>query len=207
MVDRFEKWRFRNNDGAIIEGDLELHGNIKGNQSLDVEHGAGAVGTYAPQLTRTEVGGIITTNILFDFTGISVLGTQAKDSIGKAGGALFPSYIGRYTVAKCGVLFKVSMTCLTVPTEGTATINADIDLGFDGVGTMYMGDGVAIDDIVINGATFVRGETVQNLSPLAAASDNDYIYLIEGGTTATTGIYADGCYLIQLFGHQIHDKT
>ena len=64
MVDRFEQWRFRSNDGQIIEGDLELYGNIKGNQSLDTEHGAGAVGTYAPQLTRTKVGGIITTNIL-----------------------------------------------------------------------------------------------------------------------------------------------
>ena len=199
-VDRFEKWNFRNNEGIIVEKDIELQGDLIGKQGLDVEHAVGAIGTLgAPQLTRTKVGGVITTNILVDMDGYAVLGTQAKDAIGLVG---INCYIGRYTVAKCGVLYKVSMTCLTVPTEETATINADIDLGFDGDGTILQG-GDPIDDIIINGATFVRGETVQNLSPLASASDGDYIYLIEGGTTASTGEYSGGCFLIQLFGHQV----
>ena len=201
-VDKFEKWRFRQND-VLIEKDLELWGDIKGQQTIVREHGLGSVGTLgAPETSRITVDGTIITTIKVDLDGLTVKGTQAKDCIGLQLGSL-PAYIGRYVVANYGVLYKVEMLCTVAPTQETATITQDIDLGFDGVGTMYQNDAVAIDDIVINTAALVRGETVTNDSPLAAASDNDYIYLIEGDTAATTGEYSGGQFVIKFYGHTV----
>ena len=201
MRNIFEATRFRQNN-VTVEKDLELWGNIKGQQTIAAEHGLGTVGTLgAPQTSRIITDGTIVTSILVDLDGWTVKGTQAKDCIGVQNS--LPAYIGRYVVAKYGVLYKVEMTCLVAPTEETATITQDIDLGFDGVGTMYQNDAVAIDDIVINTAALVRGETAVNNSPLAAASDNDYIYLIEGDTAATTGEYSGGQFLIKFWGHQV----
>ena len=96
MVDRFEQWRFRNNDGIIVENDLELFGDIKGRQVIPSESGLGAVGTFgAPVMTRVTIDGTIIKTIKVDLDGYTVKGTQAKDSIGLQLGSL-PSYIGRY---------------------------------------------------------------------------------------------------------------
>ncbi len=198
MVDRFEKWRFRNNSGILVENDVELWGDLKGNQGLAGEHAAGAIGTLgAPVTTRVTIDGVIIKTIKIDLDGLAVLGTQAKDAIALVGIA---AYIGRYVIATDGVCFRIEMSCIVVPTEETATITQDIDLGADDDATILQG-GDPIDDIIVNTAALVAGETVVNNAPALTA--NDYIFLIEGDTAATTGEYAGGQFIIKFFGHPV----
>ena len=201
MVERFERWKFLNNSGILVQEDIELGGDLKGKQVIPTEHGLGSVGTLgAPVMSRVTIDGTIIKTIKVDLDGYTVKGTQAKDSIGLQLGSL-PSYIGRYIIARDGVCFKIEFICTVTPTEETATIEGDIDLGFDGVGTMYQNDGVAIDDIKANGATLVTGQSIINNAP--ALTDLDYIYLIEGATNGSTGEYSGGQFIIKMYGHPI----
>ena len=196
MVDKFEAWRFRNDITA--EGDLELWGDIKGQQVTAAEHAVGAIGTLgAPVTTRQTLDGVIVKTIKIDLDGLAVLGTQAKDAIALVGGV---AYIGRHVVATDGVCFKIEMSCIVAPTQETATITQDIDLRADDDATITQG-GDPIDDVIVNTATLVAGETVVNNAP--ALTDLDYIFLIEGDTAATTGEYSGGQFIIKFFGHPV----
>ena len=163
--------------------------------------GAGALGTGtigAPKTYRRIENGTIITTIKVDITGLSVLGTQAKDAIGLASGA---AYIGTYLAATYGIVFRIEMSCVEAPGEGTSTITQDIDLGADGDATIVQADGDPIDDIIVNTATLVAGETVVNNVP--ALTEADSIYLIEGDTAASTGVYNAGQFIIKFYGHQL----
>lgn len=161
-------------------------------------YGAGALGTnIAPRQYRYNEGGHIITEIHVDLTGLACKGDAAKDAIGLAAGGA--AYIGRYVVADYGVVYKIEMICVELPTEGTATITTDIDLGAEDVATTAY-DG-AVDDVIVNTAALVAGEVVTNDVPALTA--NDYIYLIEGDTAATTGVYSGGQYIIRFHGHAL----
>lgn len=165
---------------------------------LPAEHGAGAIGTaFAPRTRRWTENGTIITQIEVDITGLGVVGTAAKDAIGLAAGGA--AYIGRYVTATYGIVYKIEMICVELPGEGTATITADIDLGAEDVGTTAY-DG-PVDDIILNTASLVAGEIATNNVPALTA--NDYIYLIEGDTAATTGVYNAGQYVIRFYGHPV----
>jgi hypothetical protein len=163
----------------------------------DAEHGAGAVGTaFAPRTYRWQQDGHIITEIHVDLTGLAVVGTAAKDVIGLA--AVDECYIGRYVTATNGIVYRIEMICVELPTEGTATITTDIDLGADDQVLDY---DEGADDIILNTGGLVAGQIVVNETPALTA--NDYIYLIEGDTTAATGVYSGGQYIIRLFGHAL----
>lgn len=166
--------------------------------ALAAEHGAGAIGTaFAPRTYRYTRDGAIVTEIHVDLTGLGCVGTAAKDAIGLvAGGA---AYIGRYVVATYGIVFRIEMICLELPGEGTATITADVDLGAEDIGTTAY-DG-PVDDVVINTASLIAGEMASTDVPALTA--NDYLYLIEGDTAATTGVYNAGQYVIRFYGHPL----
>lgn len=168
--------------------------------ALAAEHGAGAIGTStAPELNRWVENGTIITQIKVDITGLACKGDAAKDAIGLAAGGA--AYIGRYVTATYGIVYRVEMSCIQLPGQGTATITADIDLGAEDVGTTAYD--AAVDDVVINTASLVAGETaVTNVPALTA---NDYLYLVEGDTAATTGVYNAGQYLITFYGHPLLD--
>lgn len=195
MVDKFEAWRFRNT--VLMEDELELWGDLKG-KVAPAEHAAGAIGTLgAPVTTRQIVDGVIIKTIKLDLDGMAVLGTQAKDAIGLVGIA---PYIGRYVVATDGVCFRVEIACIVAPTQETATITQDIDLGADDDVTILQG-GDPIDDVIVNTATLVAGEVVVNNAPALTA--NDYIFLIEGDTAASTGEYSGGQFIVKFYGHPV----
>jgi hypothetical protein len=185
---------------AVVRRDAD--GNFDTGKTLSAQYGAGALGTSdlgGPVTTRKIENGIITTTIKVDITGLACKGDAAKDAIGLAAGGA--AYIGRYVVADYGVVYRVEMACLELPGEGTATITADIDLGAeDAADTAYDG---AVDDVVINTASLVAGEVaVTNVPALTA---NDYLYLVEGDTAATTGVYNAGQYVITFYGHALLD--
>ncbi len=194
-VDKFEAWRFRNT--VLAEDSLELWGDLKG-KVAPAEHAVGAIGTLgAPVTTRQIVDGVIIKTIKLDLDGMAVLGTQAKDAIALVGAL---AYIGRYVIATDGVCFKIEMACISVPTQETATITQDIDLGADDDGTILQG-GDPIDDIIVNTAALVAGEVAVNNAPALTA--NDYIFLIEGDTTGSTGEYSGGQLIIKFYGHPL----
>jgi hypothetical protein len=162
------------------------------------EHGAGAIGTaFAPRTYRWSEHGHVITEIHVDITGLGCKGDAAKDAIGLAAGG--DAYIGRYVTATYGIVYKIEMMCVELPGEGTATITADIDLGAeDDSDVAYDGP---VDDVVINTASLVAGETATTDVPALTA--NDYIYLVEGDTAATTGVYNAGQYIIRFHGHAV----
>lgn len=165
---------------------------------LTAEHGVGAIGTaFAPRTYRYTREGTIITEIHVDLTGLACKGDAAKDAIGLAAGGA--AYIGRYVVATNGVVYRVEMSCLEAPGEGTATITSDIDLGAeDAADTAYDG---AVDDVVIDTGGLAAGKTYVNDAPALTA--NDYLYLVEGDTAASTGVYNAGQVIVRLFGHAV----
>ncbi len=163
---------------------------------LPAEHGAGWAVDIPPKTSRRYENGTIITEIKVDLDGAHVTGTAAKDVIGLVGTAA--SQIGRYVVATYGIVYRIEMICIVAPTEETATITQDIDLGADD-GLLAQDD--SADDVVIDTATLVAGETVIDNVPALTA--NDYIYLIEGDTAATTGEYSGGQFIVRFYGHPV----
>ena len=188
---------------TTFSGTITATGAVTTDVLQSAEHGAGAIGTGAigaPDTYRRTENGVIITTIKIDITGLACLGTQAKDAVGLETGTP-AAYIGKYVTATYGIVYRIEMSCVELPGEGTATITVDIDLGADPDATIAEGDGDAIDDIVINTASLVAGETA--VTDVPALTPNDYIYLIEGGTDAATGVYDAGQYIIRFYGHPL----
>ena len=165
--------------------------------TLDAEHGAGAIGTaFAPKTFRRIENGDIITEIWVDITGLACKGDAQGDVIGLAAGGA--AYIGRYVVADYGIVYKIEMICLEAPGEGTATYEPDIDLMADDEADLAY-DSAADDTVIAAARDWVAGEMAQNLVPKLTA--NDYLYLGEGDTGATTGVYNAGQFLFRFFGH------
>ena len=164
------------------------------------ESGAGVLGTSsfgAPRTYRREEDGVIITQIKFDLTGLGVVGTAANDVIGLVAGGV--AFIGRYVTATNGIIFKATMSCVEAA-AGSATITQDIDIASNASGTLIY-DGAAGAAKVINGATMVAGQSVVNWVPAMTA--NDYLYIVEADTAATTGVYSAGQYILTLYGHAL----
>ena len=187
-------------------GDLtgDVTGDITGDilaTTLAAEHGAGAIGTSsfgAPQTTRRTENGTIITEIKVDITGLACKGDAADDAIGLAAGGV--AYIGRYVTATYGIGYKVEMLCIEAPGQGTATITQDIDLAAEATGLIEY-DGAIGGTTIINTATLVAGEVATNAAPALTA--NDYIYLAEGDTAASTGVYNAGQFIVRFYGHAL----
>ena len=196
----------------IISGDINMGtltanitGNITGQHLLTLqsaEHGAGAIGTaFAPRTYRGYMmNGDIVTSIHVDLTGLGCNGQAAGDAIGLVTDAP-PAYIGRYVVATYGVVYKVEMICIEAPGEGTATITSDIMLSADDEADIGYDGAVDGGDIVDPAGAIAAGKMYQTLIP--AMTPNDYLYLTEGSTEATTGVYNAGQLIINLYGHPV----
>lgn len=172
---------------------------------LAAEHGDGAISTaFAPITTRRIVNGTIITEIKVDLTGLGCKGAAAGDAIGLVS-TVPDAYIGRYVVATDGIVFKVEMICLELPAgSGSATLNIDLTpnsssgLGYD---EAVSGTAIIDNSSLSSGSTLVAGEVVQNAVP--ALTGNDYLYLTEGDTAATDGVYTAGQFIIRLYGHPV----
>ncbi len=182
----------------ILEGALTADIAISGNEITSTS-GAGAIGTgtpTAPRTWRSTKDGVITTQIKFDVTALGAVGTIADDVIGlTTGGA---AYIGRYVVADCGVVFKTALSCVESPTEDAATFTADINITSNASAALAY-DGAAGAVQPITGGGMLIGTTVENFLNTMAA--NDYLYITEEDTTASTGTFASGMYIFTMWGH------
>ena len=164
---------------------------INRGDAVSAEHGAGAIGTaFAPRTYRYTRDGSIITDIEIDLTGLDSAGT-GDDIIGLDGTA--PAYIGQNVPAVNGIIYKVEMTCLEVPTAGDADVilveGSESDEHFDdavtGTGTICDGTG-----------DWGLGETIVNINP--GLTDDYYYYLTQGGSDNNT--YTAGQYLIRFYG-------
>lgn len=163
------------------------------------EHGVGAVGTaFAPRTYRWRENGDIVTEIQVDLTGLACAGATAGDAIGLAAGGA--AYIGRYTTAKNGILYRCEMIVPETPTQATATITLDIDLVASASGTVAY-DGAAASATILDTGGIAAGDVyTNNSSPITA---NHYLYLAEGDTAGATGVYSGGQVIIRLYGREV----
>jgi len=141
--------------------------------------------------------GLIRTEIHVDLTGLKAKGSDAADVIGLD--SVNNAYIYQNLVAKNGIIFKYDVSCIKAPTQEIATITQDIDFAWNASGTLEYDGAAGSPEVDTN--TLVAGETKTiNVANLTA---NHYLYITEGDTAATTGVYSGGQFVITLYGYAV----
>jgi hypothetical protein len=163
--------------------------------TLPTEAGTGittGTGTiYASSIT--EQGGIITTQIMIDVTGLR--STGVGDIIGVNGTALV-CHIGQITAARNGTILGGSITCLEAPTGGEPDI--DVYSATEGTGVE---DG-AIGDLTETQLVNTGDHTIGLVSTLTAVpAADEYLYLVAQGA-GTDADYTAGKFMIELRGYR-----
>jgi hypothetical protein len=157
-------------------------------------YGPGAVSTeIAPQVFTQTVNDEIITTIKVDLTGLGNT-NQANGVLGLDSGA---AYLLRYETAVHGILYKVEMSCLETPASAGAETK-DIDLTSNASGLLIKNDDGGSSKLLTMGGPAAKGTTFQNLVT-GGGTDEEYLYLTEGGTPADID-YTAGKFVIKLYG-------
>jgi len=161
--------------------------------TMPVEAGTGittGTGTiYRSSVQR--VGGIITTRILIDLTGLR--STGGADIIGVNGTALV-CHIGQITAARNGTILTGSMECFEAPTGGDPDINVHSATEGTGVEDGAIGD--LTETLLVNAGDATLGSKVYFTGVPAA---DQFLYLTTGA--ATDADYSAGKLFIELMGY------
>lgn len=176
-------------DGNV--GDITT-GRITSPTAVAVAPGAGTAGTDT--ILKSSVvknGGIITTSILIDLTGLAS-STTDLDIIGTGTAAAF---ITRIDPAINGTLLGGRVTCLETPAGGIADIDIYSATEATGVFDGAVGDLVEVA-MLTRGGNWAAGD-VKGLTGVPVAGK--YVYLT-GGAAGTAAAYTAGVLLIELFG-------
>ena len=162
--------------------------------TMAVEAGTGittGTGTiYRSSVQR--VGGIITTRILIDLTGLR--STGSGDIIGVNGTSLV-CHIGQITAARNGTILTGSMECFEAPAGGDPDIN--VHSATEGTGVE---DGAIADlteTLLVNAGDATLGSKVYFTAVPAA---DEFLYLTLGDTTDAD--YTAGKLFIELMGYE-----
>jgi hypothetical protein len=162
--------------------------------TMPVEAGTGittGTGTiYRSSVQR--VGGIITTRILIDLTGLR--STGGADIIGVNGTALV-CHIGQITAARNGTILTGSMECFEAPTGGDPDIN--IHSATEGTGVEDGAIGDLTETLLVNAGDATLGSKVYFTGVPAA---DQFLYLTTGA--ATDADYSAGKLFIELMGYE-----
>ena len=161
--------------------------------TMSVEAGTG-ITTGSGTVYRSSVireGGIITTQILIDLTGLR--STGSGDIIGVNGTALV-CHIGQIVAATNGTILTGSMECFEAPTGGDPDINVHSATEGTGVEDGAIGD--LTETLLVNAGGATLGSKVYFTAVPAADS---FLYLTTGA--ATDGDYTAGKLLIELKGY------
>ena len=173
--------------------------NSSGFASLDAnklgtEAGAGITGgtgtIYRSSVMRQ--GGIITTRILIDLTGLR--STANGDIIG-VNGTSEVCHIGQITAAENGTIIAGSMECFEAPTGGDPDINVHSAKEGTGVEDGAISD--LTETLLVNAGDASLGSKVY-FTALPAA--DEFLYLTLGATTDAD--YTAGKLLIELIGYE-----
>lgn len=180
--------------GTTVTYAWRLIAQYGSDQSLATPAGVGitaGTGTVYESSVRRE-GGIITTRIMIDLTGLGS-STTDLDVIGVAGG---PAHLGQITTEQNGVILAGRVTCLELPATGAD----DIILYSADEGTAVFDDGIAAltnDTVLVDPAGAWTNGAVKGVTTVPAP--NQYLYLANG-EAGTVGTYTAGKFLIELFG-------
>ena len=162
--------------------------------TMPVEAGTGITGgtgtIYRSSVMRS--GGIITTRILIDLTGLR--STANGDIIG-VNGTSNVCHIGQITAARNGTIIAGSMECFEAPAGGDPDIN--VHSATEGTGVE---DGAIADlteTLLVNAGDASLGSKVY-FTGLPAA--DEFLYLTLGATTDAD--YTAGKLLIELIGYE-----
>ena len=161
--------------------------------TMSVEAGTG-ITTGSGTVYRSSVireGGIITTQILIDLTGLR--STGSGDIIGVNGTALV-CHIGQIVAATNGTILTGSMECFEAPTGGDPDINVHSATEGTGVEDGAIGD--LSETLLVNAGDATLGSKVYFTAVPAADS---FLYLTTGA--ATDADYTAGKLLIELKGY------
>ena len=161
---------------------------------MPVEAGTGITGgtgtIYRSSVMRS--GGIITTRILIDLTGLR--STASGDIIG-VNGTSNVCHIGQITAARNGTILTGSMECFEAPAGGDPDIN--VHSATEGTGVE---DGAIADlteTLLVNAGDATLGSKVYFTAVPAA---DEFLYLTLGDTTDAD--YTAGKLLIELMGYE-----
>ena len=135
-------------------------------------------------------GGIITTTILIDLTGLR--STASGDIIG-VDGTSNPCHIGQITAAQNGTIIAGSMECFEAPTTGDPDIN--VHSATEGTGTEDSAISGLTETLLVNAGDATLGSKVFFTAFPAA---DEFLYLTLGATTE--GTYDAGKLVITLIG-------
>ena len=162
--------------------------------TLSVEAGTGiTTGTGTIYKTAVQrVGGIITTRILIDLTGLR--STGSGDIIGVNGTALV-CHIGQITAAQNGTILTGSMECFEAPAGGDPDINVHSATEGTGVEDGAIGD--LTETLLVNAGDATLGSKVYFTAVPAA---DQFLYLTTGD--ATDADYTAGKLFIELMGYE-----
>jgi len=161
--------------------------------TMPVEAGTG-ITTGSGTIYRSSVqrvGGIITTRILIDLTGLR--STGGADIIGVNGTALV-CHIGQITAARNGTILTGSMECFEAPAGGDPDIN--VHSATEGTGVE---DGAIADlteTLLVNAGDATTGSKVYFTGVPAA---DEFLYLTTGA--ATDADYTAGKLFIEMMGY------
>ena len=161
--------------------------------TMAVEAGTG-ITTGSGTVYRTSVqrsGGIITTRILIDLTGLR--STGSGDIIGVNGTALV-CHIGQITAAQNGTILTGSMECFEAPAGGDPDIN--IHSADEGTGVEDAAISGLAETLLVNSGDATLGSKVF-FSAVPAA--DQFLYLTTGA--ATDADYTAGKLFIELMGY------
>lgn len=153
----------------------------------------GSEGPYIGSIRRD--GSIIVTAIFANLDDLVGSATDL-DIIGES--ATANCHWGQITLAKSGTIFGGRVTCLEVPTGGSADIDfysSDVATGTQDViiTDAALGTETAL---VTAGGAWTAAAPVKTMTGLPTA--NDYIYIVNGA--ASGGTFTAGKFLIELFG-------
>ena len=161
--------------------------------TMPVEAGTG-ITTGSGTIYRSAVmqsGGIITTQILIDLTGLR--STGSGDIIGVNGTSLV-CHIGQITAARNGTILTGSMECFEAPAGGDPDINVHSATEGTGVEDGAIGD--LTETLLVNAGDATLGSKVYFTAVPAA---DEFLYLTTGD--ATDADYTAGKLLIELKGY------
>jgi hypothetical protein len=162
--------------------------------TMAVEAGTG-ITTGSGTLYRSSVqrvGGIITTRILIDLTGLR--STGGADIIGVNGTALV-CHIGQITAARNGTILTGSMECFEAPAGGDPDIN--IHSATEGTGVEDGAISGLDETLLVNAGDATLGSKVFFAAVPAA---DEFLYLTTGA--ATDADYTAGKLFIELMGYE-----
>ena len=161
--------------------------------ALATEAGTGITGgtgtIYRSSVQR--VGGIITTRILIDLTGLR--STASGDIIG-VNGTSNVCHIGQITAAQNGTILTGSMECFEAPTGGDPDIN--VHSATEGTGVEDGAISSLTETLLVNAGDATLGSKVYFTAVPAA---DEFLYLTLGDTTDAD--YTAGKLFIELMGY------